>query len=183
MNTINYICNVCRCSDGRYVYKQELPDLNYDANESCIMSRNTDYWLCNHCGAISQYPLPSLEVTNSYYKNTTPVMADAKVYDEYKNKIFADRLNFIIDTIKLPYGSDILEVGCANGNFLNKFSELGFNCTGIEPSDVTSIIARNLYGLNIISGDIESMNLDKLYNKYELVLSMHTLAACRIYQQ
>lgn len=174
--SMEFICNVCGAYDGKFIYEQTLPDLNYDANESILYSRKIDYWICNKCGAIAQFPLPSLNDINSYYKTTRPAMSDAKVYDEYKNNVFTDRIDFILETIKIPLcGCDVLEVGCANGNFLNKFSKLGFNCTGIEPSDVTSAIAKNLYGLNIIAGVVESMNLDELKDKFDLVLSMHTL--------
>lgn len=171
----DFICNVCGADHGRLIYQQKLPDLNYDANPTRLEELQIDYWLCGSCGSVTQFPPPTTDVISNYYKTVSTPLVEMVNYAEYKDRVFDDRFDFILEVTRLPSHSEVLEVGCANASFLTRFAENGFDVAGIEPSETASKIARDRYGAQIITGTIENLDITKLEDKFDLVLSMHTL--------
>lgn len=63
---------------------------------------------------------------------------------------------------KVDYNSKprVLDIGCANGLFMISAQELGCEVKGIEFSEDLARIARNKYGLDVITGTIDSTSLE-----------------------
>ena len=173
--TEGFICNVCRASNGRLIYEQKLLDLNYDSNPSRLEDMEIDYWLCETCGSVTQFPLPTSELISNYYKTTLTPQTDVENYTSYKRKIHDERVSLLLDVTQLQTPGKVLEVGCANGSFLNRFDVKGFEVAGIEPSEAASKIARDHFGINVETGVIESLELAHFEDQFDLALSMHTL--------
>lgn len=120
----------------------------------------------------------------------SPQLTDQEKKDLYSNSYFEDENRkysydlqvkeceqcFIETASKLaqliPKNSNILDVGCANGRFLEICKAYGINCTGVEfsPSAVESARKK---GLNIISGDINHPDLNN--QKFNAIHMSHVL--------
>jgi 2-polyprenyl-3-methyl-5-hydroxy-6-metoxy-1,4-benzoquinol methylase len=171
----DFFCIVCNSQDGRQIYEQYLPDLNYDLNPSKLEEHKIDYWLCESCGSVMQFPLPTINLLSNYYKTTVTPQTDLEIYSSYKHSLFSERVQLILNITQIQPPNRVLEIGCANGDFLNRFDKKGFSVAGIEPSEKASKIARDHFGINVKTGVIESLDLDRFERQFDLALSMHTL--------
>lgn len=121
---------------------------------------------CVSCGFAHIAPLPTPETQESFYK-------DSFYQDEKENYLDEADEDFAWKAVecKLRYtiASDILgkktgrllDIGCGPGDFLKVGQDLGWNCTGIEPSPMAAQHARGR-GLEIIEGFFSSETANKL---------------------
>jgi 2-polyprenyl-3-methyl-5-hydroxy-6-metoxy-1,4-benzoquinol methylase len=69
----------------------------------------------------------------------------------WRQKLFEDRLHRLQ---RFATGGKLLEVGCAEGEFLRAAAAAGFDVTGVEPDPHTSARARDVYGLDVTTGTL-----------------------------
>ena len=67
---------------------------------------------------------------------------------------------------------EALEIGCATGLYLDRLRRLGWNVTGIEPSDAAARIARSA-GLHVQTGTLDSVMVSS--SKYDLAAAWMVL--------
>ncbi len=74
-------------------------------------------------------------------------------FDEQTQSSLADET--LINTIKSyqPRGK-FLEIGCAGGAFLDAVRKAGYDVQGVEFSNDAAALAREKFGLNVITGDV-----------------------------
>ncbi|MCY3944693.1 MAG: class I SAM-dependent methyltransferase [Anaerolineaceae bacterium] len=53
----------------------------------------------------------------------------------------------------------LLDIGCATGFFLDEAQKAGWSVTGLDPSDFAVQYARNHFGLDVLHGTLENVNL------------------------
>lgn len=78
-------------------------------------------------------------------------------FDEKTHSPLADEK--LINTIKRhkPAGK-FLEIGCAGGAFLDAVRKAGYDVQGVEFSDDAAALAREKFGLQVITGDVTDGN-------------------------
>jgi ubiquinone/menaquinone biosynthesis C-methylase UbiE len=70
-------------------------------------------------------------------------------------------------------GAKILDIGSGGGEFMYLLTKLGYETTGIEPNIGYAKYSRREYGLNIITGLVE--DIDMSASEYDVVTMWHVL--------
>lgn len=108
---------------------------------------------CGECGFRFTNPRPRAEELGKYYESAEYISHSdsrkgifASVYQVVRKYTLYRKLSMISNF--QPKGN-ILDIGCATGQFLNYMAEHNWNTTGIEPDDKTRAHAISEYGLNV----------------------------------
>lgn len=129
--------------------------------------------LCNACGLIQQANIPDDEELNRYYHHE--YRQDYKgVYTPKAKHIYRagktamQRLKFLKSAnVK---GGRLLDVGAGGGEFTYLAGRTGFVARGVEPNQGYSEYAREEYGCNISTG-----NLNNISGQYDAITLFHVL--------
>ena len=132
---------------------------------------------CNKCKLSRTYPLlnydsiPEAAISEYYGKSSNKFLPILQIA---RNWIMRSRvrncLQFISDVVEKP---KVLDVGCAEGRFLNAFFEYGCECWGVEHPFFPSKRFLNRDGIFYQVGDLCEINLpDKAFN---LIIIWHVL--------
>jgi len=154
-----------------------------------------EYHSCTSCDALYQVPIPTLEQIAGFYPDVY------KVYDEgiklkprgplerailnasygYHHisaslllKLVAPFFSLYRERNSLAYenGGKMLDVGCANGRFLLRMQELGWQVQGVEFNQTAVDVCRQ-NKLNVHHGDLESANIED--SSLDLVTARHVI--------
>lgn len=106
------------------------------------LGQPVDYFRCNACGLIQQYPLPR-QVATLYADY--PVHARKSRLHEVVRRIILKPVYF--DSAQLAKGTCLLDYGCGDGWYLDSLRGCGLNLLGYEPD--ASHAAALEQGLNI----------------------------------
>jgi len=124
---------------------------------SVLLSKNgVEVIGCTSCGFTHIVPLPTPETQESFYKDSFYQDEKANYLDEadedfaWKAVECKLRYSVVSDILGKEIGR-VLDIGCGPGDFLKVGQELGWDCTGVEPSPIAAQHAR-ARGLNIIEG-------------------------------
>ena len=108
---------------------------------------------CSDCGFRFTTPRPVATDLGRYYESTEYISHSdtrkglfAAVYQQVRKYTLARKLTMIS---KFQQQGEILDIGCATGQFLNYMSEHGWKTTGIEPDEKTRERAITEYGLQV----------------------------------
>ena len=138
------VCNSCGSSEYKLFYSEGGHDLVK----------------CNNCSLV--------------YLKTQPTEDELKEIYSFKkgyHNQFADNQELIEDyerrgKIKLEIvkkhtkSGNVLDVGCSAGFFLKAAKDEGFNTFGVELSPDTAKIARERYGLNVVTSTLENAGFE-----------------------
>jgi len=145
----------------------------------------TDYFLtgekfeivkCNSCGFRFTNPRPKAEELGKYYESAEYISHSdtrkglfAAVYQQVRKYTLGRKLAMISN---FQQKGEILDIGCATGQFLNYMSDHGWKTTGIEPDEKTRARAISEYGLQVFPE--EKLNS---FNKasFDVVTMWHVL--------
>jgi len=108
---------------------------------------------CNQCGFRFTNPRPKAEDLGKYYESKEYISHSdsrkglfASVYQLVRKYTLKRKLALIS---KFQRSGEILDIGCATGQFLNYMASHGWKTTGIEPDEKTRERAISEYGLNV----------------------------------
>lgn len=108
---------------------------------------------CRDCGFRFTNPRPSADEMGKYYQSAEYIShSDSRkgllsfVYQQVRKFTLKRKLSIIS---KLQKKGEILDIGCATGQFLKYMSENGWKTTGIEPDEKTRSYAISKYGLQV----------------------------------
>ena len=127
-----------------------------------VRARIGDYDLsigkCSECRLALQTPQPSQQESIDYmnwrYSSTDP--QDRYITDaEGKKRICRDRLRWL-SSFSLP-NKRLLDIGAGNGAFCSTAMEFGYEVTGTETSRQAVKRAKEMFGVQLIYGDIDSI--------------------------
>jgi len=123
-------------------------------------------WQCI-CGAVFLSPFPSAEDLKEIYRKTYYDSWGLAAEDEdgprqMKQLTFMARLKKISPFLKK---GKVLDVGCANGYFLEVANAAGWEISGVELSEYSSGLAKQKFGDRIFNGAIEEAHFaDKTFD-------------------
>ncbi|MBF0521252.1 MAG: class I SAM-dependent methyltransferase [Nitrospirae bacterium] len=146
-------CPICFSAEKVCLYKQ-----NFN-NDVISLMDSYDVVVCSNCGFAYADNIPLQSVFDNYYEvmskyefnyNEGVVSGD---YIDYYTKI----ANFIT-----PYITDknaaILDMGCSTGGLLSIFKSGGYsNLLGVDPSPTCVKTANELYDIEAVAGNINSL--------------------------
>ena len=117
---------------------------------------------CLNCGLLYTMPRPSKDQIGAYYKseeyyshqeNTKGFIP--KVYERVKKVNLKHKYKLATNGLNV---GKLLDIGCGVGDFLHTAEMHGWECTGVEPSEVAKAIAQQRMNGKIISSeDLESI--------------------------
>lgn len=127
-----------------------------------IVKNGTTYniYECENCLTSSTHPAPTKEDLSKFYSSGN--------YRTEKGKRFNPVIELCINFSRLlkkrrikryVKKGRILDVGCGRGLFLNVMKKDGWSVIGNEFNDETASSAVNVYGIEVISGNLEKSDL------------------------
>ncbi len=159
------ICAICGSKNNKKVYKQEFASV-----KQVTFVKKYDVVICKKCGFIFATDIPNQSDFESYYKEMSKYENDIIYYDYKKSKQIIEQYYNRFKKIKnyVTFDSDILEIGCANGEFLDYLKCKGFkNISGIDPSRKCVKFMKDNYNVNSKAQVISEIDT---INKYDLIL-------------
>lgn len=113
---------------------------------------------CGSCGVIFLHPQPSAQeiaqmYSKEYFEGDFRCGHAGSYFDEQTQVSLADKE--LLDRIRQwkPSGR-FLEIGCAGGAFLHAAQQAGYDVRGAEFSDVAAQLAREKFGLDVVTGSV-----------------------------
>ncbi|WP_067586320.1 class I SAM-dependent methyltransferase [Endozoicomonas ascidiicola] len=133
--------------------------------------------MCNACGFVQQQDIPDEQALKQYYHDD--YRQDYKGLYTPKNKhvyragkVAIARLNFLKSAG--VNGGRILDVGAGGGEFTCLAGMFGFSASGVEPNKGYSEYARNEYGCDITTGDLDNLSR-QVSGQYDVITLFHVL--------
>ncbi|MFH1423185.1 MAG: class I SAM-dependent methyltransferase [Planctomycetota bacterium] len=133
------------------------------SNTHYVTVGRVSYSKCNDCGLIFQNP----RVKDVIAENIIASDSCSRHFEIKENR--ATRKPYYLKYIRLiekylppalqTKEKSILEIGCGAGGFLSAAKDAGWKVTGIEISETLAKIANEKFGLNVLLGEINSLNL------------------------
>jgi SAM-dependent methyltransferase len=145
---LNRNCPICNSSHAAIL---PFYSIRFDFNDECSVS------ICNECSHVYLSRLWSEQVYAEFYKSEyRSLVGFNKTHDEdlffEDTKLRGAQIVSFVATF-LQKDAHILEIGCGNGGILQAFRDAGYNkVSGIEPNEKEARLAREKYGLDVISG-------------------------------
>ena len=154
MKLENCVCPVCDSS--KFKFKTTIVDqvTNIPGKFKLVQ--------CSECNLVYLNPRPKLECINLLYPDN---------YQPFKMKLTNSKVrkNIFFDFKEVYYkqgnGKKLLEIGCANGNYLKLMKGLGWECDGLELSKKAAESVRN-EGFFVYNNTLEEA---KFNNKYDII--------------
>ena len=154
---------------------KNLNEFNPNNNISCPICKSEKYEFyvniygyqyceCQNCKSIFLANLPNAE---ELYQGKAEVAVehyiDKEIFNKRKEIISKPKLDFVLECLNNYYNENFeikswLDIGCATGELLSFVKDMGINAVGIE-SDFREVkFAREVCGLEIIEGYVDSNN-------------------------
>lgn len=131
---------------------------------------------CHECGFRFTNPRPKAEDLGKYYESKDYISHSdsriglfASVYQMVRKYTLSRKLAIIS---KVQQKGEILDIGCATGQFLNYMADHGWKATGIEPDEKTRARAISEYSLNVYPEE-QLMILQK--SSFDVITMWHVL--------
>jgi 2-polyprenyl-3-methyl-5-hydroxy-6-metoxy-1,4-benzoquinol methylase len=177
------VCEICGSARSKNILLAQ--DLFY-----YVTKQRFTYVKCLSCGHIFLNPRPTRERIGEYYTKTYPVFADSDANESisiHRQRSWPRRLirkmlgylsttgesldDFVLNNPRLESTKlKLLDVGCANGAFLEKARLSGYSCFGLEPNTSAVIVGRSK-GYDIREGTPESVELEE--GAYDVIRLNH----------
>lgn len=144
-------CNLCGSDDFTALYttkgtsKFSYPD-------------PLTYVRCRTCGLAYTNPRPQKETIEEQYESEFYRAEFPQDSRYFLRKILNNSLDRLIFVEKYKKGKKLLDVGCAQGNFIYVARAKGWDASGVEVSKRFSSIARDFFKLNVLTGTLEDQD-------------------------
>lgn len=151
MNSASSMCHLCGSKDVRLLYEPTKPLGNFYRIVRC-----TD------CSLVQFSPIPGEAEMREFYARYDAAGERESYFERcrqgYEGSAEARQLERKLDRIAKRAGISphLLDVGCGTGVFLDMVRKRGWRGRGIEVSTTAARYARDVFGLDVIEGSIES---------------------------
>lgn len=112
---------------------------------------------CKNCGLLITNPQPLPQNLARYYQSNDYISHSNKrsdlisrIYQLVRTYTLGKKVNIIK---RFTNGKEVLDIGCATGEFLDRCKNSGYNVTGIEPDEGARTFAQKTYGLKVLTLD------------------------------
>lgn len=125
--------------------------------------REFEFVNCSNCGLIYLQSRPTQEELANYYPSDYEAYYLIDEDSSGSHQWHLQRaLNLQLDFVEQTISSkgNLLDIGCATGNFMKFAQDKGWQVFGIEPIEEAAKIARENYQLDVITGTLDSVYLD-----------------------
>ncbi len=122
---------------------------------------------CADCRVWLVDPLPTPEFLRKFYEGS--YYEPWRGQEFQRRRLWRRRLRLLRD---LPRGR-LLDVGCAEGDFLQGAAEAGFRCAGTEFSEYGAAQAEKKLGVPVYAGEL--YDLDPPESRFDLITLWHVL--------
>ena len=123
---------------------------------------------CQDCGLVFDNPRPSVEAIEAYYSQESQYDGWLRQLDE-RSRLWTRRLRKMRRHCN---SGSLLDIGTGIGQFLSLARTEYSPVLGTEISSTAIEIANRLYGLNILKGDIEALQISQ---RFDNVTAFHVL--------
>ncbi len=132
---------------------------------------------CRNCRLVTLDPLPTKEELTrlygeEYFDSGLHGLQQAGVdYETLADRRQDDARRFIREVIRKrhPSARTLCEIGAAMGHFLLAAREEGFTCAGVEFSEAAVARATEKFGLDLVCGNIEELELPDWHGKWDVI--------------
>lgn len=143
---------------------------------------------CTRCSHKFVHPVPSAEELLGWYQGTEYHAAD-RAYQGIHSLALTEQWAGYISARMAPLEQDILqrfsisgslrigEIGCGEGALLKHLALSGHQVIGFEAGEQIAAQGVEAYGIDIVSGDFESMQLP--WRDLDVIMSFHTFEHLR----
>lgn len=152
------------------------------SNNTKVLFEGRDEWFhlpgtfpvceCQTCGLIYLNPRPTRQAINEYYpEEYQPYkLATADLSSPLKKAEQAYTLKKRINVVqkRFPKPGQVLDVGCATGNFLNALRQIGWQPRGVELNEQAAHYARQRLDLDVHTGTLEEAQFQA--DQFDLVI-------------
>jgi SAM-dependent methyltransferase len=161
-------CAICKSSDGETVQTQSLALLGRD--DTCVVA----FSVCRNCGHLQQWPPVSPELMADHYRTfaTYELFGDPERLRAAPPGRHAKRFLSLVRDVGFSPGC-AYEIGCASGEMLHQFRQLGWQVRGCDPSPSAAAQAKAIFGIDVEIGSEETA-LSRQKN-LDLILVCHVL--------
>lgn len=166
-------------------YKYEYCECYCGSSESLLISETDRYGfyyplvICKRCGLIRANPRMNEESYRHFYcyeYRTVYEESDKQMDEMFDYRIIQgkQRYEYLINSIKLPKGAVVFEIGCDFGTVVSTFVENGYEAYGCDYGLQHIEYGRKKTGVNsLLSGGIEKLR--EIGKKADLIIMHHVL--------
>lgn len=144
-------CNLCGADSTKPLYTVQ-------GKSKFSFPHPLTYVKCTKCGLIYTNPRPPKTAIEEQYESEHYRDMLPRNTSQYLRKIMTNSVNRLAFVEKYKQNGTLLDVGCAQGNFINVARSRGWDITGVEVSKRFSGIARDKFKLNVHTGTLEDQN-------------------------
>lgn len=161
-------CPVCDAITPEVLYEQRFGE------ESPSLIKGYNVSVCAQCGCGYANDIPIQEQFDEYYRDMSKYEyahqgGKSSPYDVRRFNQLADEIEILCP----DKSANILDIGCATGQFLAVLKARGFNnIQGAEPSPRCADIARELYGIEVLTAPLGSPELKTRYKEHYSLISL-----------
>jgi SAM-dependent methyltransferase len=141
-------CLVCHGSEGTAAY---LGCEDYYLGTAW----RVDYYRCRACGLLQQFPIPA-DVA-AFYAHYPIHAPKSRLYTTLRRHVMSP---VYYDLARHPRGSVLLDYGCGDGGYLERYQGKGFTLLGYEKSPVQAARLGDRLGLRVYA-DVETLRRER----------------------
>lgn len=156
-------CDICGCKKNRLFYISDA--WGSDAAASNTFKKKVSVVQCQNCGFVYAKEILSESGKKKFWESYSTNVHQAVQEDvDKRKKMYELEYNFINNFLLKKENNDILDIGCADGSFLDFFAKNN-NCYGVEIGKDALFKARQKYF--VYEGELPNIKIDK---KFDLII-------------
>ncbi len=150
-------CHVCHRENARHMLQSPLEKFTQAMGRTV----GVDYYLCNHCSALFQYPIFNEAEYQQFYEKVqrsdsvgyqSETVPKRHLEKKLRDTDFKWRQLQLLDVEGMLPGKQVFEIGPAEGTLLASFRDRGYTVAGIEPLASYARYAREVFHLDVADG-------------------------------
>ena len=158
-----YMNPITNLFDMKYLELRNCPVCEKNDYRHLFVKEGGVYVRCDQCNMVYLNPVFNDHALSDFYTNNHPMQAEIVENDsDFYTRIYSE--GFSLTKIHLKNNSNILDIGCSSGIFLDIVKKKGFNNTyGIELNKAEAKFAEKK-GHKIYQDHIENISFDKEFD-------------------